>query len=135
MIFGKYELTISLTTGAYPIAAVRPGANNVVMPPMSDEQRAEYQANARDVTHYVEFYEEDGQMKACHQTELSKQLADDLVITKNTVSWKAYSGSEGVDLWQYCLGYTDVSDDVGGAAFGLEPFFRGYMTIYGKKIG
>lgn len=133
MISGKYELTIALTAGAYPHPTILPGADNVEMPVIDNME--EFRAKAKNITHYIEFYEEDGVMKACHQTELSKQLVDELVITKNTVSWKAYSGSEGIDLWQYCLCYNSVSNDVGGVSFGLEPFFRGYMTIYGKKIG
>ncbi len=132
MISGKYELTIALGANAYPCPTLLPDADNVELPVI--ENMEEFRAQAKKITHYIEFYEENGVMKAIHQTELSKQLVDDLVISDNCVSWKAFSGSEGVDLWQYCLAYNGVSNDVGGVSFGLEPFFRGYMTIYGKKL-
>ena len=133
MISGKYELTIAWD-GNYPHPTIRPGADNVELPDFEKMTASSDFKQPGPITHYIEFYEENGVMKACHQTELSKQLVDDLVISANCVSWKAYSGSEGVDLWQYCLAYTEISDDVAGVSFGIEPFFRGYMKIFGKKI-
>lgn len=132
MISGKYELTIAMAANAYPHPDILPGANNVELPII--ENMEEFRAKAKNITHYIEFYEENGVIKAIHQTELSKQLVDDLVISNNCVSWKAFSGSEGVDPWQYCLAYNEVTNDVAGVSFGMAPFFRGYMTIYGEKV-
>lgn len=132
MIKGKYKLTLTFNS-PYPLPIIHKDADNVEQP--SAEQRKEFAGNVPpDVTHYVEFYEENGMMKAVHQTELSKQLVDDLVISDNCVSWKAYSGTEGVDLWQYCFAYTQISDTIAGVCFGLEPFFRGYMLMYGERV-
>lgn len=132
MIRGKYELTIALGVSAYPAPTMHEGADNVELP--KKEAMAEM-PKMKPVTHYLEVFEDKGVVKAIHQTELSKQLVDDLIIGDNCISWKSYSGSEGVDLWQYCLAYNEVSDDIAGVSFGMAPFFRGYMVVYGKKVG
>jgi len=69
-----------------------------------------------------------------HQTELSRQVMDELQVGENAVSWKAYSGSEGVDLWQYTMVFNEVTGDTAGVCFGMNPCFRGYIVFSGKKI-
>ena len=117
------------------------GSERSFQPPTQAGNEAERTLRGREggghmsnMVHHIHFYVKDGVQRAVHQTELSKQVADDLYVTDNTVSWKAYAGSEGVDLWQYVLTFTDISDEMCGACFGLPPFFRGYLPLKAKKV-
>ncbi len=132
MLNGKYEIHILLSEHPFPPAEILPGADNIELPAVDPKRQP---GVVRDFTHYLYFYEKDGEVRGVHQTELSKQLMDELHIHDNVASWKAFSGSEGVDLWQYTMVYNEVTNDVAGVCFGTAPLFRGYIVFSGKRVG
>lgn len=131
MLNGKYEINILLSEHPFPAAGILPDADNIELPAV-DEKRLP--GVVKDFTHYLYFYEKDGQIRGIHQTELSKQLMDELHVSENVVSWRAFSGSEGHDLWQYTMVYNDVTNSVAGVCFGTAPLFRGYIVFSGRKV-
>jgi hypothetical protein len=131
MLTGNYEINILLTEHPFPPAVKRPGSDNIDIP-VDDPKR---KSGAPNFTHHLFFFEKDGEICGYHQTELSKQLMMDLHVNGNVVSWRAFSGSEGVDIWQYTMLINDATDDIAGVCFGEPPLFRGFIAFSGKKLG
>ncbi len=129
MLKGKYEIRILLDQNPYPTPVILEGSGNVQLEKVDPKR-----APGEGFTHYLEFTETAEGIHGVHQTELSKQVMDRLHVDGNVASWQAYSGSEGVDLWQYTMLYNEATDDVAGVAFGMPPCFRGYIVFSGKKI-
>lgn len=115
----------------FPDPVIREGADNEKLGPPPARLKA---AERPTIFNTVEFFEEDGVLKGVHQTELGRQKVDRVQWDGHTISWSAYSGSEGMDLWHFTLCYSQVSDQIAGIAFGAPPYFRGYTLFWGTKI-
>ena len=89
---------------------------------------------AKDVPHSVEFFREDGVLKGIHTTPLGKQMLEDITCTDYYVSWEAYAGTEGSEVFRNVLLLDEKSGEVRGWAVGAAPYFRGFTPMYGRKI-
>ena len=127
---GTYRFQLSFER-VFPDPVPKEGANNVELGPRPPKLKAEERPT---IYQTVEFFEEDGQIKGVHQTELGKQKIDRVMDDGHTISWSAYSGSEGMDLWYYSMSYNEVTDQVAGIASGAAPLFRGHTLFYGEKL-
>jgi hypothetical protein len=130
MITGTYRFQLSFAH-VFPDPIVKEGGNNVELGVRPPKLKAEERPT---IYNTVTFFEEDGVIKGIHQTELGKQKVDRVVYDDHTISWCAFSGSEGTDLWYYSMGYNEVTHQVAGIASGAAPFYRGYTLFYGEKI-
>lgn len=130
MITGKYRFQLVFGK-IFPDPVVKAGVDNVELGPTPPRLKVE---DRPTIYHTVEFFEEDGVMKAIHQTELGKQKVDKVTYDGHTISWCAYSGSEGVDLWYYSMACNEATDQFAGIASGATPFYRGYILFHGEKI-
>lgn len=82
--------------------------------------------------HYVlEFYEDKGETKGILTSEHGKQKVDDIVMSDFSVSFSAFAGSEGVEVFHFVLMLSESSHQCVGFAGGIKPFFRGYMPLEG----
>lgn len=82
--------------------------------------------------HYeLEFYEDKGQLKGILTSEHGKQKVDDIVMSDFSVSFSAFAGSEGVEVFHYVLMLSESSPQCVGFAGGIKPFFRGFMPLEG----
>lgn len=130
MIKGTYRFQLCFER-IFPDPVIREGADNEKLgPPPARLKAAERPA----VFHTVTFFEEAGVLKGVHQTELGRQKVDRVVWDEHSISWSAYSGSEGMDLWRFVLSYHQASDQIAGIAFGAPPYFRGYTLFWGTQI-
>lgn len=89
---------------------------------------------AKDVPHTVEFFQEDGVLKGIHTTPLGKQWIEDIVCTDYSVSWEAYAGTEGSEVFRNVLLLNAKTDEVRGYAVGAAPYFRGFTPLRGRKL-
>lgn len=80
----------------------------------------------------VEFYEDRGELKALLHSEHGIQKVDDVIYRDFSVSFSAYSGSEGVEIFRFVLAISESTPQVVGFAYGIFPFFRGYMPVCGE---
>ena len=129
---GVYEINILLGENPFPHPVINEGADNIELPPV-DETRLP--GVVKTPKHTLYFTKTENGWRGVHQTELSKQVMDELYVGENVVTWRAFAGTEGVDTWQYAMLVNDASDDIAGVSFGTPPFFRGYIVFSGKKIG
>lgn len=89
---------------------------------------------AKDVPHTVEFFLKDGEMKGIHTTPLGKQMIEDIHYTDFSVSWEAYAGTEGSEVFRNVLLLNGNTDQVRGYAVGAAPYFRGFTPLRGRKV-
>lgn len=127
---GTYQIEFDFKRH-FPDAMLKEGANNEKLGARPPVLKAEL---GPKVIQTIEFFEEDGVTKAVLTTKLGKQKVDKVVYDGHTISWSAYSGSEGMDLWYYSMAVNEVSTSVVGIASGQAPYFRGYVLFYGEQI-
>lgn len=89
---------------------------------------------AKDVPHTVEFFMDNGVMKGIHTTPLGKQMIEDIVYNDYSVSWEAFAGTEGSEVFRNTLLINGNTDEVHGFAVGAAPFFRGFTPMMGKRV-
>jgi hypothetical protein len=78
--------------------------------------------------------EQDGQLKGILKTEHGCQKIDDLVESPFSLSFTAFAGSEGVELFRYVLMFSDSTAQLVGFTCGIKPFFRSFMPLRGTII-
>ena len=79
----------------------------------------------------LEFYEKDGELRGLFTSEHGIQKVDDIVAGDFSVSFSAFSGSKGVEVFHFSLLLSESTTQVVGFAGGIKPFFRGYMPLEG----
>ena len=79
----------------------------------------------------LEFYEDKGETKGILLSEHGMQKVDDIVMSDFSVSFSAFSGSEGIEVFHFVLMLSESSPQCVGFAGGIKPFFRGYMPLEG----
>jgi hypothetical protein len=128
MLLGKYELNICL--GA-PI----PGFPDIKISKENPPSAKNPAGNVTKVPHTVEFFEENGIIKAIHTTPCGKQKVDSVTYSDYSAAWAAYAGTEGVELFHFVMIMSESTDAVWGFTAGISPFFRGYTPFEGAKVG
>lgn len=68
------------------------------------------------------------------RSEHGCQKIDDIVESPFSLSFTAFSGSEGVEVFRYTLMFSDSTDQLVGFACGVKPFFRSFMPLRGKIL-
>lgn len=129
MLSGKYELNICLGTfipGFPREIEITPENPKVDMSNIPEE--------VVKIPHTVEFFEEDGAVKAIYTTPRGKQKVDQVIWNDYSVAWEVYAGSEGVELFHCVMILSESTNAVWGFTAGVTPFFRGYTPFEGKKV-
>lgn len=78
--------------------------------------------------------EKDGVLKGILKTEHGLQKIDDIVESEFSISFTAFSGSEGVEVFRYVLLFSDSTAQCVGFTCGIKPFFRSFMPLRGKIL-
>ena len=78
--------------------------------------------------------EKDGVLKGVLKSEHGCQKIDDIVESEFSISFTAYAGSEGVEIFRFVLMLSDSTAQIVGFAAGVKPFFRSYMPLCGKVL-
>lgn len=78
--------------------------------------------------------EQDGVLKGILKSEHGCQKIDDIVESPFSLSFTAFSGSEGVEVFRYVLLFSDSTAQIIGFTCGVKPFFRSYMPLTGKIL-
>lgn len=78
--------------------------------------------------------EKDGVLKGILKTEHGYQKIDDIVESEFALSFTAFSGSEGVEVFRYALLFSDSTDQIVGFTCGIKPFFRSFMPLRGQIL-
>lgn len=78
--------------------------------------------------------EKDGILKGILKTEHGLQKIDDIVESEFSISFTAFSGSEGVEVFRYVLLFSDSTAQCVGFTCGIKPFFRSFMPLRGKIL-
>jgi hypothetical protein len=76
----------------------------------------------------------DGQLKGILKSEHGCQKIDDLVESEFSLSFTAFAGSEGVEVFRFVLMFSDSTAQVVGFTCGIKPFFRSFMPLRGKIL-
>ncbi len=78
--------------------------------------------------------EVDGVLKGILKSEHGCQKIDDIVESPFSLSFTAFSGSEGVEVFRYVLLFSDSTAQLVGFTCGVKPFFRSFMPLKGKIL-
>lgn len=78
--------------------------------------------------------EKDGVLKGVLKSEHGCQKIDDIVESEFSISFTAYAGSEGVEIFRFVLMLSDSTAQIVGYAAGVKPFFRSFMPLSGRII-
>ena len=78
--------------------------------------------------------EKDGVLKGVLKSEHGCQKIDDIVESEFSISFTAYAGSEGVEIFRFVLMLSDSTAQIVGYAAGVRPFFRSFMPLCGKVL-
>lgn len=73
-------------------------------------------------------------LKGILKSEHGCQKIDDIVESEFALSFTAFSGSEGVEVFRYALLFSDSTDQIIGFTCGIKPFFRSFMPLRGKIL-
>ena len=76
----------------------------------------------------------DGVIKGVLKSEHGCQKIDDIVESEFSISFTAYAGSEGVEIFRFVLMLSDSTAQIVGYAAGVKPFFRSFMPLCGKVL-
>ena len=76
--------------------------------------------------------EKDG--KGVLKSEHGCQKIDDIVESEFSVSFTAYAGSEGVEIFRFVLMLSDSTAQIVGYAAGVKPCFRSFMPLCGRVL-
>ena len=68
------------------------------------------------------------------RSEHGLQKIDDIVESPFSISFTAFAGSQGVEVFRYTLMFSDSTDQLVGYACGTKPFFRSFMPICGTIL-
>lgn len=79
--------------------------------------------------------EQDGVLKGVLKSEHGCQKIDDIVESPFSLSFTAFSGSEGVEIFRYVLMFSDSTAQLVGFTCGIKPSFRSFMPLRGKILG
>lgn len=78
--------------------------------------------------------EKDGLLKGVLKSEHGCQKIDDIVESDFSLSFTAYAGSEGVEIFRFVLMLSDSTAQIVGYAAGTKPFFRSFMPLCGRVL-
>lgn len=78
--------------------------------------------------------EQDGVVKGILRSEHGLQKIDDIVESDFSLSFTAFAGSGGDEVFRYVLLLSDSTDQIVGFNCGIKPFFRSFMPLRGKII-
>ena len=72
--------------------------------------------------------------KALLRSEHGVQKLDDVVESAFSVSFTAYAGSGGDELFRFVLMLSDSTDQIVGFNCGVKPCFRSFMPLRGRIL-
>lgn len=72
--------------------------------------------------------------KGILRSEHGLQKLDDVVESEFSISFTAYAGSGGDELFRYVLMLSDSTDQIVGFNCGIKPFFRSFMPLRGRIL-
>ena len=102
-------------------------------PPAGGPERGDGHAPEMPAQEYLLTMEEkDGVIKGVLKSEHGCQKIDDIVESEFSISFTAYAGSEGVEIFRFVLMLSDSTAQIVGYAAGVKPFFRSFMPLCGK---
>ena len=78
--------------------------------------------------------EKNGILKGVLKSEHGCQKIDDIVESEFSISFTAYAGSEGVEIFRFMLMLSDSTAQIVGYAAGVKPFFRSFMPLSGTVV-
>ena len=102
-------------------------------PPAGGPERGDGHAPEMPAQEYLLTMEEkDGVIKGVLKSEHGCQKIDDIVESEFSISFTAYAGSEGVEIFRFVLMLSDSTAQIVGYAAGVKPFFRSFMPLSGR---
>ena len=129
MLTGKYKLNICLGPSIPGFPDIKISKEN---PPLTKITTGD---GTKKIPHTIEFFEENGVMKAIHTTPCGKQKVDNVTYSDYSAAWTAYAGSEGVEVFHFVMIMSESTDAVWGFTAGISPFFRRFTPFEGVKVG
>lgn len=78
--------------------------------------------------------EQNGVLKGILRSEHGLQKIDDIVESDFSLSFTAFAGSGGDEVFRYVLLFSDSTDQFVGFNCGIKPFFRSFMPLRGRII-
>ena len=104
-------------------------------PPAGGPERGDGPAPEMPAQEYLLTMEEKGGViKGVLKSEHGCQKIDDIVESEFSISFTAYAGSEGVEIFRFVLMLSDSTAQIVGYAAGVKPFFRSFMPLCGKVL-
>ena len=104
-------------------------------PPAGGPERGDGPAPEMPAQEYLLTMEEKaGVIKGVLKSEHGCQKIDDIVESEFSISFTAYAGSEGVEIFRFVLMLSDSTAQIVGYAAGVKPFFRSFMPLCGKVL-
>ena len=87
-----------------------------------------------DQKYLLTIEEKNGVLKGVLKSEHGCQKIDDIVESEFSISFTAYAGSEGVEIFRFVLMLSDSTAQIVGFAAGVKPFFRSFMPLCGRVL-
>ena len=75
-----------------------------------------------------------GLLKGVLRSEHGLQKIDDIVESPFSLSFTAYAGSGGDEVFRYVLMFSDSTSQFVGFCCGVKPYFRSFMPLRGTII-
>lgn len=73
-----------------------------------------------------------GVVKGILRSEHGLQKIDDIVESPFSLSFTAFAGSGGDEIFRYVLMFSDSTAQIVGFCCGIRPFFRSFMPLRGE---
>ena len=127
--------SIEYYPGCKPEGPSGPPQDATAGPPAGAPERGDGPAPEMPSQDYLLTIEEkDGVLKGVLKSEHGCQKIDDIVESEFSISFTAYAGSEGVEIFRFVLMLSDSTAQIVGYAAGVKPFFRSFMPLCGKVL-
>jgi hypothetical protein len=101
-----------------------------------DSSRPVEEASSQPPTQNYELslYEDPKGLMGILRSEHGCQKIDDIVESEFALSFTAFAGSEGVEVFRYSLLLSDSTDQLVGFCCGVKPYFRSFMPLRGTIL-
>ena len=133
--FAMTPASIEYYPGCKPEGPSGPPQDTPDGPPAGGPERGDGPAPEMPAQDYLLTIEEkDGVLKGVLKSEHGCQKIDDIVESEFSISFTAYAGSEGVEIFRFVLMLSDSTAQIVGYAAGVKPFFRSFMPLSGKVL-
>ena len=133
--FAMTPTSIEYYPGCKPEGPSGPPQDAPAGPPAGGPEQGAGPPEAMPAQDYLLTIEDvDGVLKGVLKSEHGCQKIDDIVESDFSISFTAYAGSEGVEIFRFVLMLSDSTAQIVGYAAGVKPFFRSFMPLCGRVL-